>query len=86
MNFFFFLMMLSEDSVAALPSHWDDMKGDIVKLVAVTSGSQEYKDVEKEFKRTGLNPNIISVCDNSNYILIILSYLLSQSHNIITVK
>uniref|UniRef100_A0A3B5ADI1 Poly [ADP-ribose] polymerase n=1 Tax=Stegastes partitus TaxID=144197 RepID=A0A3B5ADI1_9TELE len=46
---------------AALPSHWDDMKGDIVKLVTVAPGSKEYGDVQKELTKTGLAPNIISV-------------------------
>ncbi|XP_029365480.1 protein mono-ADP-ribosyltransferase PARP14-like [Echeneis naucrates] len=46
---------------AALPALWDDMKGDIVKLFPLTTGSKEYSDVEKEFRRTGLNSNIISI-------------------------
>uniref|UniRef100_A0A3Q1FWA0 Poly [ADP-ribose] polymerase n=1 Tax=Acanthochromis polyacanthus TaxID=80966 RepID=A0A3Q1FWA0_9TELE len=46
---------------AALPSHWDDMKGDLVKLFDVPTGSQEYKDVKKEMNKTGLTANIISV-------------------------
>uniref|UniRef100_A0A3P8U6V3 Poly [ADP-ribose] polymerase n=1 Tax=Amphiprion percula TaxID=161767 RepID=A0A3P8U6V3_AMPPE len=46
---------------AALPSHWDDMKGDLVKLFDVSPGSKEYSDVEKEMKKTGLAANIISV-------------------------
>ncbi|XP_047448843.1 protein mono-ADP-ribosyltransferase PARP14-like isoform X2 [Mugil cephalus] len=46
---------------AALPSHWDDMKGDIEKLFPVAQGSQEYNDVETEFTKTGLTANIISI-------------------------
>uniref|UniRef100_A0A3B5AGM7 Poly [ADP-ribose] polymerase n=1 Tax=Stegastes partitus TaxID=144197 RepID=A0A3B5AGM7_9TELE len=50
---------------AALPSHWDDMKGDIVKLVTVAPGSKEYGDVQKELTKTGLAPNIISRVQNT---------------------
>ncbi|XP_067429640.1 protein mono-ADP-ribosyltransferase PARP14-like isoform X1 [Thunnus thynnus] len=46
---------------AALPSHWDDMKGDLMKLFPLTVGSKEYGDVEKEFQKTGLSANIISI-------------------------
>ncbi|KAG1971164.1 poly [ADP-ribose] polymerase [Pimephales promelas] len=46
---------------SSLPSHWEDMKGKSVVLVKLTSGSNEYKDVEKEFRRTGLTPNIIEI-------------------------
>ncbi|XP_040011244.1 protein mono-ADP-ribosyltransferase PARP14-like isoform X2 [Xiphias gladius] len=46
---------------AALPAHWDDMKGDLVKRVPVAPGSKEYNEVEKEFKRTGLTNNVISI-------------------------
>ncbi|XP_026198204.1 protein mono-ADP-ribosyltransferase PARP14-like isoform X2 [Anabas testudineus] len=54
---------LKDDSASpsALPSHWDDMKGDLLKRFPVASGSQEYNNVEKEFRRTGLNSNIISI-------------------------
>ncbi|XP_067429769.1 protein mono-ADP-ribosyltransferase PARP14-like isoform X1 [Thunnus thynnus] len=45
----------------ALPSHWDDMKGDLMKLFPLTVGSKEYGDVEKEFQKTGLYANIISI-------------------------
>ncbi|XP_056232020.1 protein mono-ADP-ribosyltransferase PARP14-like [Seriola aureovittata] len=45
----------------ALPGHWDDMKGDLVKLFPLTVGSKEYSDVETELTRTGLIPNIISI-------------------------
>ncbi|XP_035513982.1 protein mono-ADP-ribosyltransferase PARP14-like, partial [Morone saxatilis] len=46
---------------AALPSHWDDMKGDILKLFPLAAGSKEYNDVETEFQKTGLSANIISI-------------------------
>ncbi|XP_038559138.1 protein mono-ADP-ribosyltransferase PARP14-like isoform X2 [Micropterus salmoides] len=46
---------------AALPPHWDDMKGDLLKLFPLTTGSQEYNDVETEVKKTGLAANIISI-------------------------
>ncbi|XP_034055195.1 protein mono-ADP-ribosyltransferase PARP14-like isoform X3 [Gymnodraco acuticeps] len=45
----------------ALPSHWDDMKGDLIKLFPVAAGSQEYTNVETELRNTGLTPNIISI-------------------------
>ncbi|KAI4893217.1 hypothetical protein NFI96_030863 [Prochilodus magdalenae] len=44
-----------------LPSHWEDMKGSFVKRVPVNPGSQEYTDVEKEFRRTGLNNQILNI-------------------------
>ncbi|XP_049908033.1 protein mono-ADP-ribosyltransferase PARP14 [Epinephelus moara] len=46
---------------AVLPSHWDDMKGDLLKLFPLTAGSKEYNDVETELKKTGLSANIISI-------------------------
>ncbi|XP_062272834.1 protein mono-ADP-ribosyltransferase PARP14-like isoform X3 [Scomber scombrus] len=46
---------------AALPAHWDDMKGDLLKLFLVTAGSKEYNDVQTEFTKTGLSANIISI-------------------------
>uniref|UniRef100_A0A672JFB8 Poly [ADP-ribose] polymerase n=1 Tax=Salarias fasciatus TaxID=181472 RepID=A0A672JFB8_SALFA len=49
---------LKED---ALPSHWDDMKTDLVKLFPVTPGSREFTEVEQGVKKTGLTLNIISI-------------------------
>ncbi|XP_065146257.2 protein mono-ADP-ribosyltransferase PARP14-like [Paramisgurnus dabryanus] len=49
------------DRQYALPSNWDDMKGKSVILVNLTSTSNEYADVEKEFRRTGLTFNIIQI-------------------------
>ncbi|XP_062272829.1 protein mono-ADP-ribosyltransferase PARP14-like isoform X1 [Scomber scombrus] len=46
---------------AALPAHWDDMKGDLLKLFPVTAGSKEYNDVQTELTKTGLSANIISI-------------------------
>lgn len=46
---------------AALPSHWDDMKGDLLKLFPLTAGSKEYNDVESELTKNGLSANIISI-------------------------
>ncbi|KAM9858362.1 protein mono-ADP-ribosyltransferase PARP14-like isoform 2-T2 [Aulostomus maculatus] len=46
---------------AGLPAHWDDMNGDLVKLFQLVPGSSEYKDVEKEFFKTGLTANIIQI-------------------------
>ncbi|KAM9391546.1 protein mono-ADP-ribosyltransferase PARP14-like [Pholidichthys leucotaenia] len=46
----------------ALPSHWADMKGDLVKLCPLTRGTQEYTDVERNFRKTGLTKtNIIKI-------------------------
>uniref|UniRef100_A0A3B4F1Y2 Poly [ADP-ribose] polymerase n=1 Tax=Pundamilia nyererei TaxID=303518 RepID=A0A3B4F1Y2_9CICH len=50
---------LKDDS--ALPSCWEDMKGDLVKLFALTPGAQEYNDVEQELTKAGLYLNIISI-------------------------
>ncbi|XP_034548949.1 protein mono-ADP-ribosyltransferase PARP14-like isoform X2 [Notolabrus celidotus] len=46
---------------ASLPSHWEDMKGDLLKLFPLKAGSSEYTDVETELTRTGLLANIISI-------------------------
>ncbi|KAM4575865.1 protein mono-ADP-ribosyltransferase PARP14-like [Odontesthes bonariensis] len=48
-------------SDSSLPPHWNDMKGDMVKLFPLTAGSQEYSGVEAELTKTGLNPIIISI-------------------------
>ena len=64
---------------AALPAHWDDMKGDLLKLFPVTAGSKEYNDVEKKFTKTGLSATIISVCsltDHLNCLLITDNYVI----------
>ncbi|KAK9968212.1 hypothetical protein ABG768_002547 [Culter alburnus] len=56
---------LKEAAAAAaqspLPSHWEDMKGKSVVLVKLTTGSKEYNEVEKEFRRTNLTSNIIEI-------------------------
>ncbi|XP_036000627.1 LOW QUALITY PROTEIN: protein mono-ADP-ribosyltransferase PARP14-like [Fundulus heteroclitus] len=46
---------------ASLPSHWEDMKGSIVKRVTLNVGSQEYNDVLAEVTKTGLSLNIIQI-------------------------
>ncbi|KAG1971163.1 protein mono-ADP-ribosyltransferase PARP14-like [Pimephales promelas] len=46
---------------SSLPSHWEDMKGQSVVLVKLASGSTEYVEVEKEFRRTRLRSNIIEI-------------------------
>uniref|UniRef100_A0A3Q3GMV8 Poly [ADP-ribose] polymerase n=1 Tax=Labrus bergylta TaxID=56723 RepID=A0A3Q3GMV8_9LABR len=48
-------------SDAPLPSNWEDMKGDLIKLFALTAGSKEYKDVETKVTKTGLTITIISI-------------------------
>uniref|UniRef100_A0A3Q0QXG4 Poly [ADP-ribose] polymerase n=1 Tax=Amphilophus citrinellus TaxID=61819 RepID=A0A3Q0QXG4_AMPCI len=52
---------LKDDNALPLPSFWEDMKGDLVKLFALTPGSKEYKDVEGELTKAGLHVNIISI-------------------------
>ncbi|XP_030579279.1 protein mono-ADP-ribosyltransferase PARP15-like isoform X2 [Archocentrus centrarchus] len=46
-------MIVTDDN--ALPSFWEDMKGDLVKLFALTPGSKEYNDVESELTKAGLH-------------------------------
>ncbi|XP_072243280.1 protein mono-ADP-ribosyltransferase PARP14-like [Leuresthes tenuis] len=48
-------------SGSSLPSHWNDMKGDIVKLFPLTAGSKEYSDVEAGLTNSGVIRNIISI-------------------------
>ncbi|KAL6472152.1 hypothetical protein MHYP_G00183400 [Metynnis hypsauchen] len=50
-----------DDSSVPLPDHWEDMTGSFVKRVQIQQGSQEYTDVEKEFRRTGLNSKILNI-------------------------
>uniref|UniRef100_A0A3Q4G653 Poly [ADP-ribose] polymerase n=2 Tax=Neolamprologus brichardi TaxID=32507 RepID=A0A3Q4G653_NEOBR len=52
---------LKGTSALPLPSCWEDMKDDLLKLFAVAPASNEYNDVEKELTKTGLNLNIISI-------------------------
>ncbi|XP_048033781.1 protein mono-ADP-ribosyltransferase PARP14-like [Megalobrama amblycephala] len=52
---------LQDAAQSSLPSHWEDMKGKPVVLVKLTAGLNEYAEVEKEFKRTGLSSNIIEI-------------------------
>ncbi|XP_071380642.1 protein mono-ADP-ribosyltransferase PARP14-like [Centroberyx affinis] len=46
---------------AALPAHWEDMKGSQLKRFALPQGSKEYSDVQQELQKTGLGTNIISI-------------------------
>ncbi|KAM4745611.1 protein mono-ADP-ribosyltransferase PARP14-like [Anableps anableps] len=46
---------------APLPSHWEDMKGSLVKRVTLTAGSQEYNNVLAEVTKNGLSLNIIQI-------------------------
>ncbi|XP_030579267.1 protein mono-ADP-ribosyltransferase PARP14-like [Archocentrus centrarchus] len=52
---------LKDDNALPLPSFWEDMKGDLVKLFALTPGSKEYNDVEGELTNAGLHVSIISI-------------------------
>ncbi|KAL1266729.1 hypothetical protein QQF64_002404 [Cirrhinus molitorella] len=49
----------------SLPSHWEDMKGHPVVLVKLTVGSNEYADVENQFKSTGHSIITIERVQNS---------------------
>ncbi|XP_063060298.1 protein mono-ADP-ribosyltransferase PARP14-like [Engraulis encrasicolus] len=50
-----------DQSSVNLPSHWDDMKGKIVVQIPLPTTSSEYSEVEKEFRKTGLNSAIIQI-------------------------
>ncbi|XP_074495688.1 protein mono-ADP-ribosyltransferase PARP14-like [Sebastes fasciatus] len=50
---------MKDDS--ALPPHWDDLKGDLLKLFPLKVGSKEYKEVEAELTKTGLPAKIINI-------------------------
>ncbi|XP_041642867.1 protein mono-ADP-ribosyltransferase PARP14-like [Cheilinus undulatus] len=58
-----FLELLRKDlkESAPLPPHWEDMKGDLLKLFSLIDETKEYMDVKTEVTRTGLNANIISI-------------------------
>lgn len=45
----------------ALPITWDSMGGLDLKEVVLSQTSQEYQDVEAQFRLTGLGNNIIKV-------------------------
>ncbi|KAG9263154.1 poly ADP-ribose polymerase 14-like [Astyanax mexicanus] len=68
-----------EQTSEPLPSHWEDMTGSFVKRVQIQSGSQEYTDVEKEFRRTGLNNNILKIERVQNSTLW-KNYMIQRSH------
>ncbi|XP_058644842.1 protein mono-ADP-ribosyltransferase PARP14-like [Onychostoma macrolepis] len=46
---------------ASLPLNWEDMKGQSVVLIELKADSQEFTEVEKEFRKTSLSSNIIKV-------------------------
>lgn len=58
---FLFLPIDVAAAQSPLPSHWKDMKGKSVFLVKLKADSNEYAEVEKEFRRTGLTSSIIEV-------------------------
>ncbi|XP_007231225.3 protein mono-ADP-ribosyltransferase PARP14 [Astyanax mexicanus] len=62
-----------------LPSHWEDMKGSFVKRVQIQPGTQEYTDVENEFRRTGLNNTILEIERVQNSTLW-RSYMIQKNH------
>ncbi|XP_030648866.1 protein mono-ADP-ribosyltransferase PARP14-like [Chanos chanos] len=63
----------------ALPSDWEDMKGAQVIQVTLKPKSQEYNDVEKKFKATGLSATIIKIERIQNSLLW-SSYVLKKKH------
>ncbi|XP_059395063.1 protein mono-ADP-ribosyltransferase PARP14-like [Carassius carassius] len=46
---------------ASLPLNWEDMEGQQVVIIELKADSQEFTDVEKEFRKTGLSNNIIKI-------------------------
>lgn len=48
-------------SAAAVPPEWEDMQGNLVKMVKLPVSSQEFIDVEAKTNKTGLQAKIISV-------------------------
>ncbi|XP_041947801.1 protein mono-ADP-ribosyltransferase PARP14-like isoform X3 [Alosa sapidissima] len=50
-----------KDASVSLPNNWDDMKGKIVVQIQLKAGTNEYNDVEKEFRTTGITSNIIQI-------------------------
>ncbi|XP_047660503.1 protein mono-ADP-ribosyltransferase PARP14 isoform X2 [Tachysurus fulvidraco] len=52
---------LKQQTSVSLPSHWEDMKGNLVLRVEIQQGSQEYADVETSFRRTGLTSIILKI-------------------------
>ncbi|XP_030648867.1 protein mono-ADP-ribosyltransferase PARP14-like [Chanos chanos] len=63
----------------ALPSDWEDMKGAQVIPVTLKPNSQEYNDVEKKFKSTGLSATVIKIERIQNSLLW-RSYVLKKKH------
>uniref|UniRef100_W5M6V2 Poly [ADP-ribose] polymerase n=1 Tax=Lepisosteus oculatus TaxID=7918 RepID=W5M6V2_LEPOC len=61
-------VLLTDDSLGNLPSHWTDMKGLHKMQVQLTVGSREYQEVENEFRKTCPNSQIIKIerIQNSN--------------------
>uniref|UniRef100_A0A673KLI6 Poly [ADP-ribose] polymerase n=1 Tax=Sinocyclocheilus rhinocerous TaxID=307959 RepID=A0A673KLI6_9TELE len=55
------VQLKGEKYKSSLPSNWEDMKGQSVVLIELNAGSQEFTDVEKEFRKTGLSSNIIKI-------------------------
>ncbi|XP_036451402.1 protein mono-ADP-ribosyltransferase PARP14-like [Colossoma macropomum] len=50
-----------DQSTVPLPSYWEDMKEDFVKRILIQQGTQEYTDVENEFRRSGLKNTILNI-------------------------
>ncbi|TRZ00261.1 hypothetical protein DNTS_003714 [Danionella cerebrum] len=52
---------LKAPAQSSLPAHWKDMKGKPVVLEKLSTGTKEYDEVEKEFRRTGLQNTIVEI-------------------------
>ncbi len=68
-----------------MPLNWEDMQGQSVGLIELKAGSQEFTEVEKEFRKTGLSSNIIKVSllhlyltqtDTTNLCKVVLKFLI----------
>uniref|UniRef100_A0A8C2BVR9 Poly [ADP-ribose] polymerase n=1 Tax=Cyprinus carpio TaxID=7962 RepID=A0A8C2BVR9_CYPCA len=55
------VQLKGEKHKSSLPLHWEDMKGQSVVLIELKADSQEFTEVEKEFRKTGLSNNIIKI-------------------------
>ncbi|XP_066544429.1 protein mono-ADP-ribosyltransferase PARP14 isoform X2 [Amia ocellicauda] len=53
-------VVLTDESLGNLPTHWSDMKGSQTVQVQIQTGTPEYQDVEQEFRKTCPN-NILKI-------------------------
>uniref|UniRef100_A0A3B3QSM5 Macro domain-containing protein n=1 Tax=Paramormyrops kingsleyae TaxID=1676925 RepID=A0A3B3QSM5_9TELE len=67
LHFFF-----TSSAAEGLPGDWDDMKGSELLEVPLGTSSTEYQQVEAEFRKTGLNYQIIKVLPGHTEQLIVI--------------